>query len=683
VSAAHLPAVSTLDASATRNPHDLTALCHELLTLLDADDATATRLEAALQSVEAVAANHPQGQQLQGLVRSARGIAGRLAQHRENERGLRGVVESAQALTELKELDDALFEIVERGRRVIGSDVAWLAALNPEDGHLCVLAVSGVFSKETKRTNTPAHAGVAGHVLRTRSPFATADYIHDPNFEHSPETDIVIQRENLRSVIAVPLLSGAEVTGILIVGDRYSRHYPSREVSILAVLAAHASVALRNARAYDLTRQALQQAEEANQRLQQQAEALERAADAHGRLTSLLARGAPLKDLIEAVALSINGQVTYVDAAGITVCSATPPGHTPPEVIASFGDAAAPDFGVQSAMGQSRVHGRAVPLALAGRGHAVVAAVTSRDELFGALVVLSPQALAEQSIRILERGATAVAVLQLSADKSSASLDRDVNLTLRALVESAPQADDDLMQRLERHGIDTTRPMMLALVAVERSKVGYAMRRLASMLAPDPRLVTEIAGRVVLLLNWSQDPAALEARLHALMFDELSLPAVAAVSGPHTEVTALAEAHGHLGRALRLLHLLNRSDCVVHEAALRLYAVLFQHHSASELDASIDAVIGPLIEHDRQRQTSLLESLLAYLDHLQNARATADALGIHVNTLHNRLETIRGVIGRWDLDGRVADIHLALRLHRLKQGLSAAPGAADTFRPRR
>ncbi|EJE50488.1 sugar diacid utilization regulator [Acidovorax sp. CF316] len=644
-----------------------TAAIHgEILQLLEQGDGAPAALAALLQEIERLPDGHPDRATLLGAAHRALAIGQRLEQHRQNEASLRGVFESAQALTELRELDQVLFEIVERGRKLLGSDLAWLAGLDPEDGSLRVQAVSGVFSNETLKTSTHTTTGVAGHVLQSRSPFATSDYMADVHFEHSPGTDLMIRREGLQSLVAAPLLSGAEVVGILIVGDRYARSYLQREISVLATLAAHASVAVRNARAYDLTRQALLKAEQANARLKEQTASLEYAADAHEQLTRLLAKGASLKDLIHAVATILGGQVMYLNAAGIEVCAAAPPGYEAPEVIGTYQGFSGMDSGIQSAVGQSRVTGRATAATVPGTDlHCQVAAVISKDELFGALVVQTRAPMTGQALRILERSAMATAVLQLSTDKSSASLDQDLNLTVRALVEPSQHGDSGLAARIARHGVDITQPTMLALLQVEPGKAGYAVRKLAGRQRGALQVATEIAGQVVVLANHA-DAAGFEDALRTLLFDELSLPGVACIAGPHTSLPGLAQAYGHLQRALGLLHALRRTDCVVHEASLRMYAVLFQHQSAEALDATIDAVIGRLLKHDARRNAQLTDTLHAYLDHQQNARATAAALQIHANTLHNRLEAIGALLGPWEADGRVADIHLALRLARLR-----------------
>ncbi|RKP51898.1 helix-turn-helix domain-containing protein [Pararobbsia silviterrae] len=643
----------------------LAALTHEkLLVLLDQDEEQHAALTDLLRDIEQLGDDHPERATLLSAVHRALSIGKRLERLRQNELSLRGVFESAQALTELKALSQVLFDIVERGRRLLGSDLAWLAGMNETSNTLGVLAVSGVYSNETKNTHTPLNTGVAGHVMRTRSPFATSHYMDDTHFEHTAENDQMIRREGLRSLVAAPLLAGAEVVGILIVGDRYARTYHPREISLLATLAAHASVAVRNARAYELTRMALTEAEQANQRLQQQTAALELAADAHEQLTRLVARGAPLKDLIHAVADILDGRVMYLDAAGIEVCVATPADYAASEVIHSYARFSGIDARIQSAVSESRATGRAAS-ATSGTAHCHVAAVTSRDELFGALVIQTRAPLTDSAVRIFERSATVTAVMQLSAEKSSASLDQDIHLTLRALLEPGRHHDDGLAARLARHGVDVTKPCMLAMIEIEKIKLGYAVRKLSSRLRHLPHLATEIDGRIVMAVN-QIDGLRLGQELREILFEELSFPGIATLSGPHDTLAGLAGADVHLKRALGLLRALRRENCVVHESALRMYAVLFQNQDAQTLDAAIDSVIGPLVEHDTRRHTQLTDTLHAYLDSMQNARTAARVLNIHVNTLHNRLEAISTLLGPWDTDGRVADIHVMLRLKRLR-----------------
>lgn len=92
-----------------------------------------------------------------------------------------------------------------------------------------------------------------------------------------------------------------------------------------------------------------------------------------------------------------------------------------------------------------------------------------------------------------------------------------------------------------------------------------------------------------------------------------------------------------------------------------LAALLAQAPQAAR-DAFIGQSIGALLQADLTRGAPLALTLFTYMEHGHNARAAAKALGVHVNTLHNRLESITGVLPGWNEPGRCLDVHLALRL---------------------
>jgi GAF domain-containing protein len=655
-----------LAKSSSASDPDVTAeiLCEQIFNYLEQGQGVES-LTLFLREVESLPVEHPQRSALLRFTNRAITLGQRLEQHQKSERRLRAVFESAQALTELKDLNEVLFEIVEGGRKLLASDLAWLSGVNPVDSHWRVLALDGLHTTQARDMCPPIGTGVAGYVLRTRGPFATNNYFNDPRFEHDSFIDSTLNAEGLQSLVAVPLLSNAEVIGILIVGDRYVRTYLPWEISTLATLAAHASIAVRNARTYDMARNALKEAEEANQLLKAQTAALEFAADAHERVTKLLAKGSGLTELINLLAKILDGQVMFLDAAGIELCVATPPNYESPEVMGSEKLFSGIDSNIQSAVGQSRVGGRSVPTTTVSHLFCRVVAVMSGDELLGSLVIHTCTQLTEPAIRVFERSATATAVLRLSAEKKSASTYQDINISIRALLDPSQHWDKGLIERVKHFGLNLSAPVIFGIADIEKAKVGYGVRKLTERLRGTPFLATEIDHYIILLVN-RDDIGKFSTDLEKLLFGDLYLSGVAALSGPYSEPYELANAYQGLKRSITLLRALGRENCIVQEAQLRMYAVLFQNHNTDQLDAVLESILGPLIKYDNQKGTRLLATLHAYLDHMQNARVTAKYLGIHVNTLHNRLEVISNLMGKWNTEGHVAEIYMALRLRQLK-----------------
>jgi DNA-binding PucR family transcriptional regulator len=57
-----------------------------------------------------------------------------------------------------------------------------------------------------------------------------------------------------------------------------------------------------------------------------------------------------------------------------------------------------------------------------------------------------------------------------------------------------------------------------------------------------------------------------------------------------------------------------------------------------------------------------MHTLLSYFDSNQNAKTTATRLGIHVNTVRQRLANVEQLLGYWGSPSRTLEIQVALRL---------------------
>lgn len=638
----------------------------QLLEHLDRGDDLSSLMEL-LSAAEALPDHLPNKPSLITSARHAISVSQRLKQHQQKERALHAVFESAQALTELKDLDSVLLNIVERGRNLLGSDLAWLAGSNVDDPHFRVLAIDGASTESSKNMSAPPNAGIAAHVAKTRLPFTSSQYLSDESFSHDAAIDSTLGREGLESVAAVPLLTHNDVTGILIVGNRYKRTYQPWEISILTALAAHASIAIRNAHAYSVKQQALHEAKSANLHLEEKISALELAADADVRLTQQLTKGAGPQEMVEVIAAILQGNVVFFDAAGRALCTSTPEFHVstsevdndpePPKLLAS----------IRTALNQSFFLGRSIPVETDTHEHCRTVAVLSGDDHLGSLLIQRGETMSDDEVRIFERCATAMAVVALLTDRKSISARQEVQLTVRALLDKSQHGSADLRTRAKLHGLDITAPAIIAVVSIPRVKSALFLRKLTDALRQYPHIGAEVDGQLIIIANRS-DPLGMRQELADAAPNDGDVDFVGCVSRTAMGPSELANAYSSAKRAIQLLYKLDRMRCFIYEPQVSVYAALFQPHSASALSDTIHATIGELISYDEQRGTQLRETLLSFLENKQNVSATARHLGIHVNTMHKRLETIDNIIGHWNERGRTVEIHIALQLWQLKHG---------------
>src|SRR6186713_3124887 len=232
----------------------------------------------------------------------AMAVRNRLEVQQQRERGMMAVIESAQDLSSRLDLTGLLSAIVSRARNLMGSHVAWLSTYDAERGEYQVLVADGALSQSTSNMVASRDRGVGSILMATRLPFTTPDYLHDKRFVHDPKLDDTFRAEGIAALVGVPLIWDGEVEGLLFVADRYHRMHTAQSISILSTLATHGAVALRNANNFKRANAALEKAEQARAALERHVRSVQAAAEAHEQMTGLLAKGASLATLCQAVA---------------------------------------------------------------------------------------------------------------------------------------------------------------------------------------------------------------------------------------------------------------------------------------------------------------------------------------------------------------------------------------------
>jgi DNA-binding PucR family transcriptional regulator len=123
--------------------------------------------------------------------------------------------------------------------------------------------------------------------------------------------------------------------------------------------------------------------------------------------------------------------------------------------------------------------------------------------------------------------------------------------------------------------------------------------------------------------------------------------------------------YASLRRGLTVLSRLGMGGSIVSQNELALYSVLFESQDRSSLNHFLESTIGALTALDGKRGSGLATTLLTYFDSNQNAKTTASRMGIHVNTVRQRLATVEETIGHWGNASRALELHMALRLWHL------------------
>ena len=248
------------------------------------------------------------------------------------------------------------------------------------------------------------------------------------------------------------------------------------------------------------------------------------------------------------------------------------------------------------------------------------------------------------------------------------AVNRDRSAILRGLLYW--QQDDlaGLSDRATRHGLDLSKPVVLAALEVDGGRASQVMKKMKETPALASMLFDEIDGLIVGLAG-APGPEAL---CEVLRSNAKGQPITAVVSQWVKRASDLPRVYQSLKRCVGLMRNLDRKGSVSLESELSPYALLFEKQGREDVDVFLKATVGKLLDYDRKRSCSLAETILCYLDNGHNARRTAAKLGIHVNTLRQRFETIEKLLGGWSENTRALEIHLALRLWQLRGGSPSA-----------
>ncbi|WP_377271966.1 helix-turn-helix domain-containing protein [Peterkaempfera sp. SMS 1(5)a] len=575
-----------------------------------------------------------------------------LGQHRRREAELTALFDTAGDLAASRDLDAVLEAIVRRARLLLGTDTAYLTLPDEEAGDTYMRITDGSVSALFQTLRLSLGDGLGGLVAQTARPYATPDYRTDARFHHTGTIDAGVLDEGLVGILGVPLLlgsrDGGKVIGVLFAADRSPRPFSPDEVALLCSLAAHAAIAIDTARALADTRAALAELNTANAVIREHSAAMQRAEEAHDRLTDLVLRGGEVPAVAAAVASLLGGAISVHDLDGRPLA----------------GPAAAGEW-LTGAVADSRTSGRAVR-----RTGRWVCAVLAGQETLGSLVLHGRAELDDPDRRLFERAAVVTALLLLLR-RSVAEAENRVRGELLSDLLTAPERDPaGLVMRGRRLGVDLMRPhVVLVAACADRGRLaGAAVRHLFG----GRGVSAEHGDTVVLLLpaDPSGDGPGAAARAAADRLARLTgLPVTVGAGGPAAGPAAVASAHAEAQRCLRALRVLGREGDGSAAAELGFLGVLLG--DGHDVDGFVEAALGPLVEYDARRGTELVRTLRAYFDCGGSLTRAKDRLHVHVNTVVQRLDRVQALLGRdWNSPERALELQLALRLHLLS---GAAP----------
>lgn len=598
-------------------------------------------------------------------LRQQRTVALRVREHmarqRQREAEISALYETANDLIAIRDVDAILTAIVRRARTLLNADMTYLSLNDEAEGASYMKVTDGSVSPEFRNLRLPLGTGLLGLVAQTGAPYNTDDYQSDSRFLHRDYIDHAVGDENIRAILGVPLIVEGKVIGALLATHRSVRPFPPGEVTLLSSFAAHAAIALENARLFEETQAALADVDAANQQIRAHSEAVEVAASAHDRLTDVLLHGGGVEAVAGVLSDVLEGALTVFDAEGRPLAAAgtadVPPvdlGEAELEdaVLAARRSGRSVEIGVPDATGPDRVY---VAVALAGSEHLGTLVLHGRDK---------PLGLADR--RTVERGALVTALVLLFNRSVAEAEDRVRGELLTDLLSGRETDPGRLRDRARRQRTELDRLCVVAVASVsdiERHRGAQVAARLGGELSG-------LGGdhdRLVVLVVPGPDPVVVGTQLRDRLRSAGGAATVGVARGPEGP-GAIAATYIQARQCLSTLLTLGRDGEVSDPAGLGLARLVLGQSGPDELQAFIRSVIGPVLDYDERRGTELVETLDAWFEAGSRPADTARRLHIHPNTVGQRLDRIGKLLGPgWRDAGKALDLQMAVRLWRLRR----------------
>ncbi|WP_329259191.1 helix-turn-helix domain-containing protein [Actinoallomurus sp. NBC_01490] len=616
------------------------------------DGAPLPLYDEVLREAVAGAASPAEAEDLQAEHTLALHLRDTLEKQRARHEQQRALVECAKELAEDRSDPDTILTlIVAQAQRLLGCDMAYLSLNDDEGGATCMRVMVGATSSAWKDVRIPFGTGVGGRVAATGTPFSTPDYFNDERLTHDPAVDASVRAERQVSIVGVPLRNSA-VIGVLFASNRTPGPFSHDAIALLGSFAALATSAIEQARSRQERDRTLRDLCQAGESLRRRAADQERAVAVLDQTMDIVLRGGGVQEVVTAAGNRLGGVLAIFDEFE------TPVAWTP----------GAPED-VLKAMSAATVEARGGVHGVDGGTYWVTDLVAGTEAL-GALAWAPPAASGEVGdldVRLLERAAVVTSLLQLFRRNLAAAEARVRGELLDDLLTPNPRTYSSLAERALRIGYQPQKRHAV-VVAHIRAENRQSLASVASDLAAARGGLSTVRDDRAVLVIPSDDPSLTGRRTARSMTKRLGAPVTVGAAGPVDDPADLPAAYGEALACAHALIRLDRAGTAATAADLGYTGLLLgDSASAGEFVAR---TLGPVIQHDEQRSTMLMETLDTYFTTGQSLVASAKRLHIHPNTVTQRLDRVKRLLGvDWNSPDHTLEVQLALRLHRLSREL--------------
>jgi hypothetical protein len=565
---------------------------------------------------------------------------------------LEAIIEINRSLASTLDADALTHRILREAIRIIpAADAGVLVLYDPERERLVVRHAIGFGPSIYKIELTPGES-LTGRAFQQRKSvlYRTREALV-PQQDLAPESHRLLAEaaggiEFPHSALVAPLLTTDGPIGAMIV-ENFStpRVFNQFDLRLFEGLAQGAAIAMVNARLFASERAARLRLETVNQLVSEQRDQLERRVKVQEALADIVREGLSADALVARLARLCGAGVFLCDSLR-AIRTAQPPTDalTVHDIDDQHREA------IATAVHEAEATRSAQHVQLRPGRVLLVAPIPGGSEILGFLCALFSDVEPDE--------------VHSAAVSSAAHIAATEFVEQRAREEGRIRAEADTLELLMRGEAPgpSRGPFLLAVGRIQhdtRYDVAIDHRRLRALLTcaqrelgGEERLAAATVRDDHVVLVWSRpgDGLDLQRRLRTAtqrfaMLDaawHASFVVSDAIEAPARLADALDEA-----RLVAELHRRVRDTNPVHTVrSLGAYRLILRSASAEEILRLCEDALGAVLRYDRERGTTMVETLRAYLDHGGSTKAAASALSVHPHTVQyrlGRLETLSGL----------------------------------------
>ncbi len=171
-------------------------------------------------------------------------------EHRVHELG--SLYEFGQAVSTSLRLEDVIRLVVETVPPAVHAQAIWVFLWNEEEERLVLQHLGPAPLAPQDEVKYRAGEGLVGWVFIEGRPAKVADVRSDPRWKQEPEHEEAVLGFRVKDVLAVPMIHGKKVLGVLLAINRQQgQTFSETDQSLFAALAGQTAVAIENAQLFE------------------------------------------------------------------------------------------------------------------------------------------------------------------------------------------------------------------------------------------------------------------------------------------------------------------------------------------------------------------------------------------------------------------------------------------------